>query len=195
MSKRLIKNYIEQGNDFRNSLVGQSDAIIAVADAVIRSFKNGGKLIIFGNGGSAADAQHISSEFVSGYFSGGRPLPAIALTTNSSSLTAIANDSGYENIFARQLQSLARKGDVVIGISTSGNSANVLKALEAAAKIGAVTVIFTGAYKTFNPPISHVISVPSKESSLVQEAHITAGHLICILVGKAFIKEKKAESS
>ena len=194
MSRRLIKNYIEQGNDFRNSLVGQSDAIIAVADAVIRSFKNGGKLIIFGNGGSAADAQHISSEFVSGYFSGGRPLPAIALTTNSSSLTAIANDSGYENIFARQLQSLARKGDVVIGISTSGNSVNVLKALEAAAKLGAVTVIFTGACTKFNSPVSHVISIPSKDSSLVQEAHITAGHLICILVGKAFIKEKKAES-
>jgi len=80
MSKRLIKNYIEQGNDFRSSLVGQSDVIMAVANAIIQSIKNGGKLIIFGNGGSAADAQHISSEFVSGYFSGGRPLPAIALT-------------------------------------------------------------------------------------------------------------------
>ena len=137
MSERFIKNYVVQGNDFRNSLVGQSDVIMAVAAAVIQSIKNGGKLIIFGNGGSAADAQHISSEFVSGYFSGGRPLPAIALTTNSSSLTAIANDSGYENIFARQLQSLARKGDVVIGISTSGSSANVLKALAVASEIGA----------------------------------------------------------
>ena len=195
MSERFIKNYVAQGNDFSSSLIGQSDVIMAVAAAIIQSVKNGGKLIIFGNGGSAADAQHISSEFVSGYFSGGRPLPAIALTTNSSSLTAIANDSGYENIFARQLQSLARKGDVVIGISTSGNSSNVLKALAAASEIGAVTVIFTGARTKFSPPVSYVISVPSKESSLVQEAHIAAGHLICILVGKAFIKGKKGESA
>jgi D-sedoheptulose 7-phosphate isomerase len=195
MSENFIQNYIAHGNDIRSSLITRSDVIEAVVAALIRAFNNGGKMIIFGNGGSAADAQHIASEFISGYFSGGVPLPAIALTTNSSSLTAIANDSGYENIFVRQLQSLAHKGDVVIGISTSGSSANVVLGLAVAAEMGAVTVIFTGQKTKFKLPPAYVISVPSKESSLVQEAHITAGHLICILVGKAFIKEKKAVSS
>jgi D-sedoheptulose 7-phosphate isomerase len=118
----MIKNYIESGNNLRNSLTEQSEVILAIADAIIQAFQNDKKMIIFGNGGSAADAQHICSEFVSGFFSEGVPLPAIALTTNSSSLTAIANDDGYENVFVRQLQSLARQGDIVIGISTSGNS-------------------------------------------------------------------------
>jgi len=193
MSKRMIKNYIESGNNLRNSLTEQSEVILAIADAIIQAFQNDKKMIIFGNGGSAADAQHICSEFVSGFFSGGVPLPAIALTTNSSCLTAIANDDGYENVFIRQLQSLARQGDIVIGISTSGNSVNVLKALKEAAKIGAVTVIFTGERNKFKQQISYIISVPAKESSLVQEAHITAGHLLCYLVGDTYVKRKRSK--
>jgi D-sedoheptulose 7-phosphate isomerase len=189
----MIKNYIESGNNLRNSLTEQSEVILAIADAIIQAFQNDKKMIIFGNGGSAADAQHICSEFVSGFFSEGVPLPAIALTTNSSSLTAIANDDGYENVFVRQLQSLARQGDIVIGISTSGNSVNVLKALKEAAKIGAVTVIFTGQRNKFKQQISYIISVPAKESSLVQEAHITAGHLLCYLVGDNYMKRKRSK--
>jgi D-sedoheptulose 7-phosphate isomerase len=192
MSNSVIQNYIEKGNNLRSSLIKQSEVIIAIADAISQAFNNDGKVIIFGNGGSAADAQHIASEFMSGFFSEGVSLPAIALTTNTSSLTAIANDFGYENIFVRQLQSLARKGDIVIGISTSGKSANVLKALEEAANFGAITIIFTGKQDKFKQPISYIISVPSKESSLIQEAHITVGHLLCYLAGDSFVKRKRA---
>ena len=192
MSNSVIQSYIEKGNNLRSSLVKQSDIILAIADAISEAFQNDGKVIIFGNGGSAADAQHIASEFVSGFYTEGISLPAIALTTNTSSLTAIANDYGYEDVFVRQLQPLVRKGDIVIGISTSGKSVNVLKALEEAVKIGAITIIFTGKQYKFKQPISYIISIPAKESSLVQEAHITVGHLLCYLVGDAFVKRKRA---
>lgn len=192
MSKTIIQNYIENGNNLRSALVKQSDVIIAITAAITHAFLNDRKVIIFGNGGSAADAQHIASEFVIGYFTEGVSLPAIALTTDTSCLTAIANDYGYEEVFVRQLRPLVRKGDVVIGISTSGNSANVLKALAEAAKIGATTVIFTGERDKFKQTVSYVISVPSKDTPLIQEAHITVGHLICHLVGDAFMKRKRA---
>jgi D-sedoheptulose 7-phosphate isomerase len=190
MYNNIIHDYIENGNIVRTLLIEQSDIITAITDSIVHTFHNGGKLVIFGNGGSAADAQHITAEFVGGCFTEGIPLPAIALTTNTSCLTAISNDYGYEYVFSRQVQSLVRKEDVVIGISTSGKSINVLKALMEANKIGAVTVILTGEVSSFHPEVSYIVAVPSNDVRLIQEAHITIGHLICSLVGDAFITNK-----
>jgi D-sedoheptulose 7-phosphate isomerase len=191
MDKNAIQNYIETGTVLRNSLLEQTDILMAVTAAIIYTFRNNGKVVIFGNGGSAADAQHIAAEFVSGCFSGGVSLPAIALTTNTSCLTAIANDYGYDDVFARQVQSLVKKGDVVIGISTSGKSINVLKAMKQANNIGAVTVFLTGKVSNMNLEASQLIAVPSNDTRLIQEIHITIGHLICSLVGEAFVTKKQ----
>jgi D-sedoheptulose 7-phosphate isomerase len=189
-SRSIIQDYLDNGNNIRSSLINQSDVIIAIANVIIHAFLNDRKVIILGNGGSAADAQHIAAEFISGCFAEGISLPALALTTNTSCLTSIANDYGYEYIFVRQLQALVRKSDVVIGISTSGNSVNVLRAMEAATKSGAITVSFTGEGGKLKQAASYVISIPSNDTPLIQEAHITVGHLICFLVGDAFIKRK-----
>jgi len=121
-------------------------------------------------------------------------LPAIALTTNTSSLTAIGNDYGYEEVFARQVKGLVREGDIVIGISTSGNSPNVLRAIEEAKRLGVTTIAFTGQGGRLRELAEYVLSVPSKDTPRIQEAHITAGHIICYLVEEALFGEKDKQS-
>ena len=141
--------------------------------------------MICGNGGSAADAQHIAGEFLSRLRFDRHPLPAIALTTDSSVLTAIGNDYGYEQVFERQLRGLGRKGDVFIAISTSGKSPNVLAALRAAREIGVTTVGFTGTAPgaALMAPLCHlVLAAPSNDTPLIQQIHITAAHAICEIV-------------
>ena len=158
-------------------------AIVAIADRIARSLREGGKLLLAGNGGSAADAQHIAAELLSRFVSDRAPLPAIALTTDSSVLTAIGNDYGFEQVFARQIRGLGRKGDVFIAISTSGRSPNILAALKAAREIGLVTVGFTGAKLTDMRALCDLALVaPSEETALIQQVHITAAHAICGLV-------------
>lgn len=142
----------------------------------------GHKLFFCGNGGSAADAQHLAGEFVNRFLVDRPPLPAIALTTNSSSLTAIANDLGYEYVFARQLQALGQPGDVLVGISTSGTSPNVLAALTTARQKGLVTIGLTGEGGAMLPLCDKCLSVAHKSTPLVQEIHIAAGHMLCQLV-------------
>ncbi len=127
------------------SLAGQADTIVEIAEQMTKAFRQGKKVLLFGNGGSAADAEHIACELAGKFTLFRDPLPAVALTTNTSSLTAIGNDFGYEEVFARQLRGLVAKGDVVIGLSTSGASPNVIKAIEEANRQGAITVAFTGA--------------------------------------------------
>jgi len=155
----------------------------AVAAACVASLKAGGKVLLAGNGGSAADAQHVAGEFVS-RFAFDRPgLPAIALTTDTSVLTAIGNDYGYERVFERQVQALGVRGDVFFGITTSGRSPNVLRALEQARAKGLVTVGMTG---NRGGPIhdlcDHVLAVPSPDTPRIQEGHIVLAHTVCLIV-------------
>jgi D-sedoheptulose 7-phosphate isomerase len=159
------------------------NAIHAIAEAITRAFRDGGKLMLAGNGGSAADAQHIAGEFLSRLNFDRNPLPAIALTTDSSVLTAIGNDYGYDRTFERQIRGLGRPGDVFIAISTSGSSRNVLAALQAARKIGVTTIGFTGdGEREMAAYCDHCLAAPAAETPLIQQIHIVAAHAICGLV-------------
>ena len=169
-----------------------NSAVLAIAQAVEKSLRAGGKLMLAGNGGSAADAQHIAGEFLSRLRFDRHPLPAIALTTDSSVLTAVGNDYGYEQLFERQLRGLGRRGDVFIAISTSGKSPNVLAALRAAREIGVTTVGFTGTAPgaaAMLPLCHHVLAAPSDDTALIQQIHITAAHAICEIVEQNIFKK------
>ena len=157
-------------------------SILAISDAVAKSFRAGGKLLLAGNGGSAADAQHIAAEFLSRFKRDRNPLAAIALTTDTSVLTAVGNDYGFEQVFERQVRGLGRKCDVFVGISTSGKSPNVLAALKAARDIGMVTVGFMGTGGTMHNLCDLRLAAPSDETALIQQIHIVAAHAICGLV-------------
>jgi len=159
-------------------------AIDAIAAVITDAFRAGHKLLIAGNGGSAADAQHIAGEFLSRLNFDRNPLPAIALTTDSSVLTAIGNDYGFERAFERQVRGLGQPGDVFIAISTSGRSANVVAALKAAREGGLTTIGFTGtaANGTMQSLCDHCLAAPSAETPLIQQIHIVAAHAICGLV-------------
>jgi len=165
--------------------------IATVSELLVSALRQGGKVLLFGNGGSAADAQHIAAELV-GRFVFNRPaLPALALSVNSSCVTAIGNDYGFDQVFMRQLEALARSGDVAIGISTSGNSANVVQALVAAKKMGLRTVALTGQTGgELLDKVDHCICVPSKETPRIQECHILIGHIISELVEREFFHEE-----
>src|SRR5690242_5318716 len=144
---------------------------------------NGKKILICGNGGSAADAQHIAAELIGYYESPRRSWPAIALTTDTSALTAVSNDLGFEHVFARQVAGLAQPGDVLIAISTSGKSKNVLRALEQAKQSGCKTIALAGSFtETLQPLCDVVVAVPAARTARIQEAHITIGHLWCEMV-------------
>ena len=157
-------------------------SVVQVALVVEQALRAGNKLMLAGNGGSAADSQHIAAEFVS-RFEFDRPgLPSIALTTDTSMLTAIGNDYGYEHVFSRQVQANGRKGDVFMGISTSGNSKNVIKAVEACKAMGIVTVALCGAGGTLREICDYALPVPSTHTPRIQENHILIGHAICAMV-------------
>ncbi len=158
------------------------DAILAVVDACLACYRAGGKILIAGNGGSAADAQHVAAELVA-RFEFDRPgLAAIALTTDSSAMTAIGNDYGYERLFSRQIEALGRPGDVFIGISTSGNSKNVLKAMEMAQQMGLVRVALCGRGGRIHEMADHVLASPSTHTPRIQEGHGLIGHILCALI-------------
>jgi len=168
------------------------DAILAIADRIADALGAGGKLLIAGNGGSAADAQHIAAELMSRFLSDRAPLPAIALTTDSSALTAIGNDYGFEQVFERQVRGLGRKGDVFLAISTSGRSPNILAALKAAREIGIVTIGF--GKMAPSPMHAHcdlMLGVRSEETAAIQQVHITAAHAICGLIERELFGEPK----
>jgi D-sedoheptulose 7-phosphate isomerase len=184
-----VKNLIKASISAKERLLEDHDLIITIGkivEVLITAFRSGNKVILFGNGGSAADAQHIAAEFV-GRFGFDRPaLPALALSVNTSCVTAIANDYGFDLIFSRQLEALARRGDVAIGISTSGQSKNVLCAMATATRMGLHTVAMTGSNKsTLTDAVQHCICVPSSKAPRVQECHILVGHIISELVEEA----------
>tara|TARA_B100000945_G_scaffold298841_1_gene278991 strand:+ start:1837 stop:2421 length:585 start_codon:yes stop_codon:yes gene_type:complete len=154
--------------------------ISKLGDKCIDALRAGGKIVLFGNGGSAADAQHISAELVGRYQKDRAPLPAIALTTDTSALTAIANDFDYESVFSRQIEALVSEKDVVIGISTSGSSKNVIFGIETAKKKGALCVSFVGSRKdTLSAQSDLLISIPSESTPFIQQAHMIVGHVLC----------------
>jgi D-sedoheptulose 7-phosphate isomerase len=157
--------------------------LVNVVEAVTGALKAGNKILIFGNGGSAADAQHIAAEFVNRFVIERPPLPAIALTTDTSVITSIGNDYDFSEIFSKQIRAIGQPGDIAWGISTSGNSANVLKGLEVAKKMGLVTIAFTGKDGGNIAKIADLsINVSSSVTARIQEVHITAGHAVCDLV-------------
>lgn len=154
-----------------------------VALECIKAYKNGNKTILAGNGGSAADAQHIAAEFVSRFYFDREGLPSIAITTDTSILTAIGNDYGYERLFARQIEAQAKKGDIFIGISTSGNSANIIEALKMCKSKGIISVGLTGeSGGKMRDLCDYCIKVPSNKTPRIQESHILIGHIICAIV-------------
>lgn len=188
-----IVKQIGDSIELKRYLQMEAKTLLAIADLLVKAFRKGNKVILFGNGGSAADAQHIACELAGKFYLDRDPLPAIALTTNTSTLTAIANDYSYDEVFARQVKALAKKGDIVIGISTSGNSPNILQGIEAAKQLGAITIAFTGQGGWLKDLADYVLAIPSTDTPRIQEAHITAGHVICYLVEQAlFGKDKRA---
>lgn len=169
-----------------NALAANADVILAIADACTKALRSGGKVMFCGNGGSAADSQHLAAEFVGRYKMERKALNSIALTVDTSILTAIGNDYGYDDVFRRQVEGVGKAGDVLIGLSTSGNSRNVLLAFEQAAAMGIKTVAFTGCSGGKMKELADLcLAVPAGVTNHIQEQHITCGHLICELVEKA----------
>ncbi len=166
-------------------LLGQ---VHQLALACLASLRAGGKIIIAGNGGSFADAQHLSAEFTSRFLFDRAPLASLALATNNSAISAIGNDYGYEQIFARELQAIARPGDVFIAISTSGNSDNILAAVLTAGKLGVKSVAWTGQSGGKLRQMCECIRIPSSETARIQECHILLGHIVCGLVEAAYFQ-------
>jgi Phosphoheptose isomerase len=172
--QKVVEQTIEQS----------AEVIDQITDAIIRCFRQGNKLLICGNGGSAADAQHVAGEFVNRFRLNHAALPALALTTDTSVLTCIGNDSGFENIFSRQVEALAKPGDILVGISTSGSSSNILKALDTGRASGLTTIGFTGENGTskMSPKCDLCLVVPSSDTPRIQESHIFIWHVICGIV-------------
>jgi len=181
-----IRQPIENSIALKNKILNDAGLLYTVekaADEIISSIKNGGKILFCGNGGSAADAQHLAAELSGRFYYDRNPLPAEALHVNTSYLTAVANDYGYDEVFSRMVKGSGKKGDVLVGLSTSGNSANIIKALEAATQIGIRTIGFTGATGgKMKNLCCYLVNVPSEDTARIQEAHILLGHIICEIV-------------
>lgn len=195
MVKEYIKTHISKSLSVKEQILNDDTLISLIKEVALKliaCYKNGGKTLLAGNGGSAADAQHIAGEFVSRFYFDREGIPSIALTTDTSILTAIGNDYGYEKLFSRQLQAQGKKGDIFIGISTSGNSKNILEALQMCKEKGILSVGLTGlSGGKMDELCDYCIKVPSNETPRIQEAHILIAHILCAIVeeelfGKGF---------
>lgn len=186
-----IQDAFEQISDNFQKLKEKSATISDIADKWISALEKGNKVIFCGNGGSAADSQHLSAELMGRYKFDRNPMPAMSLTTDTSALTAIGNDYGYECVFSRPLKGIGKKGDVLVGISTSGNSKNILAAFETAKELGITTVAFTGNGGGKMKEMADItLNVPSDITNNIQEMHIACGHLICGIVENHFFGKK-----
>ena len=190
-----IKNQIKESVDLKQKLLESTEVLSGIekaAQAIITAFRDKKKLLLAGNGGSAADAQHIAAEFVNRFGFDRPALPSVALSTDTSVLTSIGNNSGFEKIFARQVEALGNEGDVFIGISTSGTSENIIRALNVCRKEKIVTIVFTG---IFGGPMKDLcdicIKVPSDKTPRIQEVHNLIGHIICNLVEEELFNREK----
>ena len=189
----IIKKIIQQSIDAKLKAL-QDDALITTlqecVQVMVTAFKNGNKVLFCGNGGSAADAQHLAAEFSGRFYLDREALPAEALHVNTSYLTSVANDYSYNEVYARLVKGIGNKGDVLVGLSTSGNSANIIKAFEAARQKGIITIGFTGATGGQLKPLSdYLINAASTDTPRIQESHILFGHIICQLVEAEYFKQ------
>ncbi|MDQ1271870.1 MAG: D-sedoheptulose 7-phosphate isomerase [Planctomycetota bacterium] len=181
-----IEIQLQESIDTKKALLSTHlDVVKKIADAIVRAFKNGRRLYLIGNGGSAADAQHIAGELIGRFKMNRRPLPAVALTTDTSVMTALANDFGYDTCFARQAEALVSPGDVILALSTSGNSKGILNAVQVARERGAVAIGFTGKDGGLLKDVVDIcLKIPSNNTPRIQECHITVGHILCSIVEK-----------
>lgn len=187
----VIAAYFAETERLMKRLPEISDGVSRAADAWIDALSAGRKVIFCGNGGSAADAQHLAAELMGRFLFDRDPMPALSLTVDTSALTAIGNDYGYENVFSRQLRGIGQAGDVLVGMSTSGNSRNVVQAFEVARQMGILTIGLTGDKGGQMEPLSDIlIAVPHGQTNHIQEAHIAVGHLICAIVEKTLCSPK-----
>jgi len=192
MRENIVRQ-IEDSINVKKSILDDRhivDKIERVSTMVIEAIKNGNKVIFCGNGGSAADSQHLAAELIGKFYFNRQSLPAVSLTVNTSIITAIGNDFGFDKVFARQLEGIGKTGDVLIGLSTSGNSENVVEAFKLAKKIGIKTIALTGENGGILKDLADIlINVPSNNTPRIQEAHIMIGHIICELVEKEFVSK------
>ena len=188
-----VKKFLKTSGDLKYKVAeAMADKILEAAHIIRDCLANGGKLLLMGNGGSAADSQHIAAELIGRFKKERKAIPAIALTVDSSSLTALGNDYGFDTIFSRQVEALANPTDAIIGISTSGNSRNVIRALNLAREIGASTIGFMGNDGgDMKNCVDISIIVPSNDTARIQEVHITVGHIICEIIERDLINEKQ----
>lgn len=188
-----IKSIIQSSVDLKTKVLGDSqlvETISKVAEEIIQCYKDGGKVLLCGNGGSAADAQHLAAELSGRFYFDRHPLYAEALHVNSSYTTAVSNDYGYDEVFARLVLAMGRKNDVLIGISTSGNSTNILRAFDEANILGMKTIGFTGhSGGHLKEKCCYLLNVPSSDTPRIQEVHILLGHIICELVEEILFKD------
>ena len=184
MTKAIIEHFEESIRVKQSFLRDNLETLIQAIDALVGAFQKGNKLLLFGNGGSAADAQHIAAEFVNRFMIERPPLPAIAFTTDTSVLTSIANDYSYNDVFAKQVQALGKEGDVAVVLSTSGNSPNVIAAIDACKKLNITTIGLTGGTGgQMAGKVDFLLNVSEgRNSARIQETHILVGHVICDLV-------------
>jgi D-sedoheptulose 7-phosphate isomerase len=187
MMDDILRKNIESSIEVHSRLLEAClPGMTVAAGALVAAYRGGRKALFFGNGGSAADAQHLAAEFIGRYLRERRPLPAMALHANTSAMTSIANDYGYEHVFSRQLQALAVAGDVAVGISTSGNSPSIIEGVTIARRMGVYTIGLTGASGgRLRELVDVLIAVPSNETPRVQECHILVGHALCDAVEQA----------
>ena len=192
--KSYIESEIKKTSYVLDLIVSDQDFIKNIENivaSIVKSFKSGGKVFLAGNGGSAADAQHIAGEFVSRFMFDRPGLPAIALTTDTSILTAVGNDYGYEHVFSRQIDVLANKGDVFLSYSTSGQSRNILNALQHAKNKELICIGFTGNKGGMMKELcDYIVEIPSSETPHIQEGHLVVGHIICGLVESIIFKKE-----
>ena len=188
-----VKKILKTSGDLKHQVAETlSEEILHAAHSIRDCLSAGGKLLLMGNGGSAADSQHIAAELIGRFKKERKAIPALALTVDSSSLTALGNDYGFESIFSRQVEALANPNDAIIGISTSGNSKNIIRALNLAREIGAKTIGLMGnTGGSMKDCVDIGIIVPSNDTARIQEVHITIGHIICEIIEQDLIRENK----
>ena len=190
--EEFLKDYLDESSQCVLNMVSDPtllSLLFEIANECLNRLQTGNKLLFVGNGGSAADCQHMAGEYVSRFLIDRNGLPAIALTTDTSILTAIGNDYGYEMVFSRQIEALGRKGDLLFAYSTSGNSQNILKAVETAKRMGISVVGMTGLNRgKLDTMCDFIFKTPSKRTPQIQEGHLIAGHAICALVEKQFFQ-------
>lgn len=188
-----LTGYIDRHRRALERLAALAPDVEAAAQACVEALRGGGKLLTCGNGGSAADAQHFAAELTGRYRRERRPLPALALTTDSSALTCIGNDYAFEEVFARQAQALVQAGDVLVGLTTSGGSRNVLRALQVARERGAITIAMTGEAGGPAADLAQIaLKAPSDRTAHIQEMHILLIHVLCETIDDAFVEDASA---